>query len=355
MRKEAPMDLWNMLYNLADELKALRPWENLWDVDLIGIQENGRQEPVFVSVMGRQESGSGTAGGGIDSADGCGIALYEGTRGLGDFQMTGTAQESFIPQDYAMLEQHALMLYWGERMDVPQDQQDRIKELGRKYHGKGNWPFFLSFQPRFAPWTPDEREVRMMIETFVQLIEAVNGLREGRTSVDFEKGEFCFRYFDLDEMGWMTAPARLPFVEQEYDRLEITDDAFLKEMQALPQNGKTLMMDFAYLHGELENERFDRPLNPLLFVAVDAEEGRVIKAGLVSPEERESDTAAEALLNYMEKEGRPQVIAARNPHILAALQDLCSQLDIALQRQPLPGMDQIADDMRRQMQGGIDA
>lgn len=352
MRKEAPKDLWNMLYNLADELKALRPWEDLWDVDLIGIQENGRQEPVFVSVMGRREDGQGGTKANPDSADGCGIAIYDGTRGLGDFQMTGLAPQNMIPDDYAMLEQHALMLYWGERMEVPQDQQDMIKELDRKYYGKGNWPFFLSFAPRFAPWTPDEKEVRLLIETFVQLIEAVNALREGRARVDFEKGEFCFRYFDIDQMNWMTAPAKVPFIDMEYDMLEITDEAFLAELLAAGQRASTLMLDFGYLHGELVKEEYDRPLNPLLFLAVDGGEGRVLKAKVVNPEERESDTAAEFLLDYIEKEGRPQLILARNPHILAALQDICRQLSIDIQRHPLTEMDGLLEDMRRQMAGG---
>ena len=50
MRKEASLDMWKTLYNLTDELKALEPWKDLSDLDFIGIQENGREEPVFVSM-----------------------------------------------------------------------------------------------------------------------------------------------------------------------------------------------------------------------------------------------------------------------------------------------------------------
>ena len=70
-----------------------------------------------------------------------------------------------------------------------EEQKTVIKELGLKFAGKGNWPFFLSFKPRFTPWTPDAAEVRLMAETLVQLIAAVKALREERVKVKFDEGD----------------------------------------------------------------------------------------------------------------------------------------------------------------------
>lgn len=38
MRKEASLAEWKALYEIATELKELRPWESFWDMDLIQLQ-----------------------------------------------------------------------------------------------------------------------------------------------------------------------------------------------------------------------------------------------------------------------------------------------------------------------------
>jgi len=252
MRKEASLDMWKTLYNLTDELKALEPWKDLSDLDFIGIQENGREEPVFVRVMGQDQ---GTKG----------IAMYDGTRGLGYLQQLIMAPELCMNVEYASFDQEALMLYFGERIQVPEEQMPIIKELGLKFAGKGNWPFFLSFKPRFTPWTPDAAEVRLMAETLVQLIEAVQALREERVKVKFDEGEFCFRYFDVDQLNWMTAPARLPLVDLQAETMEIADEALLQRLKEQPASDMDLLLDFVYMGGAMEDAEYDRPLNPLMF------------------------------------------------------------------------------------------
>ena len=113
MRKEASLNMWKTLYNLTDELKQLQPWEDLCDLDFIGIQENGREEPVFVRVMGHGQEIHG-------------VAMYDGTRGLGYLQQLIMAQDSCMSQEYAAFDQEALVLYWGERIEVPEEQKKNI-------------------------------------------------------------------------------------------------------------------------------------------------------------------------------------------------------------------------------------
>lgn len=37
MRKEASLEQWKILYESATRIKELKPWENFWDLDLIGV------------------------------------------------------------------------------------------------------------------------------------------------------------------------------------------------------------------------------------------------------------------------------------------------------------------------------
>lgn len=330
MRKEASLDMWKTLYNLAGELKALEPWTDLADLDFIGIQENGREEPVFVRIAGQNGETKG-------------LTIYDGTRGLGYMQQLIMAPETCMNVEYAAYDQEALSLYFGERIEVPKEQMSIIKELGLKFAGKGNWPFFLSFKPRFTPWTPDAEEVRLLAETMVQLIEAVKALREERVKVDFDNGEFCFRYFDVDQLNWMTAPARLPLVNLQAEEMEITDEVLLHRLKKQEVNGMDLLLDFVYMGGMMEDGNYDRPLNPLMFLVLDDVTGRMVHMDMVHPAQSETELALQFLLAFCEQFGRPKAMHVRNPYVMAALKHTCEELEIPLDQVPLPKLDDTAD------------
>ncbi len=336
MRKDASLDMWKTLYNLTAELKALEPWKELGDLDFIGVQENGREEPVFVRIMGHSQETKG-------------LTMYDGTMGLGYLQQLIQAPETCMSQEYVYSDQQALMLFFGERIEVPADQMTVIKELGLKFAGKGNWPFFISFKTRYTPWTPDAEEVRLMAETLVQLIEGVKALREERVKVKFDEGEFCFRYFDQNELNWMTAPARLPLVNLEVDPFIITDELLLHRLKKQPVNDAELMLDFIYMNAAVGDEKYDRPLNPLVFLVVDDVSQSIVHMDMIDPEEEETEQTAEFLLAYIEEAGRPRSITARNPYVLTVLEDTCKKLGIEVREEKLPELDLICQQFMEQM------
>lgn len=45
--KEATLEQWKELYEAATRIKGLKPWEKLWDIDLIGIQYGSEEEAVL--------------------------------------------------------------------------------------------------------------------------------------------------------------------------------------------------------------------------------------------------------------------------------------------------------------------
>ncbi|MDD6814861.1 MAG: hypothetical protein PUE84_00245, partial [Firmicutes bacterium] len=69
---------------------------------------------------------------------------------------------------------------------------------------------------------------------------------------------------------------------------------------------------------------------------------------LLSPEEEEGMAAADFVVNYIEAEGRPEKVLARNPYILYALDEICEKLRITLNEAPLQVIDEIMEGMRRQ-------
>lgn len=52
MRKEASLEQWKALYEVTTRIKELKPWEKLWDLDIIGIQNGKEEDTTFFSIMG---------------------------------------------------------------------------------------------------------------------------------------------------------------------------------------------------------------------------------------------------------------------------------------------------------------
>ena len=64
MRREADLTAWGKLYETAGKIKALEPWKDFWDMDLIIVCPKGKKVPYFCSIMGH---------GGVC----CGISVYK--------------------------------------------------------------------------------------------------------------------------------------------------------------------------------------------------------------------------------------------------------------------------------------
>ena len=62
------------MYEVATRIKELKPWEKLWDMDLIAVRSGAKEDTVFYSILGR-------------GGDCYGIAVYEGYEGLNSFLM----------------------------------------------------------------------------------------------------------------------------------------------------------------------------------------------------------------------------------------------------------------------------
>ncbi|MFQ9704684.1 MAG: YkgJ family cysteine cluster protein [Enterocloster clostridioformis] len=44
MRKEALLEQWKQLYEVATRIKELKPWEKLWDMDLIAVRSGAKED-----------------------------------------------------------------------------------------------------------------------------------------------------------------------------------------------------------------------------------------------------------------------------------------------------------------------
>ncbi|MDF2537066.1 MAG: hypothetical protein K0S76_87 [Herbinix sp.] len=92
MRKEASIEDWKSLYEVTTRIQQMKPWEYLWDMDLIGIQCGKEEETVFYSILGR-------------GGECYGIAVYEGYEAFNQYLMLTMQQRLNLSNEYVMFNQ----------------------------------------------------------------------------------------------------------------------------------------------------------------------------------------------------------------------------------------------------------
>lgn len=337
MRKEATIEQWKELYEVATRLKEMKPWEKFWDLDIIGIREGAEEETVFYSILGR--------GGGC-----YGIVVYEGYEGLNHFMML-TMQESLnLPVDYVMGSQKCLTCYWGNRDELSEKQRKTIKELGYKYRGKNQWLYFLSFEPGYYPYNLDQDEVVRMTNYFSNLELALQYYEQEQVEVDFENGEMFYFKFGRDKKTWSFGAESLPFTSFQFRNLLITDDELLTDLKEVPKCNAVLEVDIAVLGVSVNDKKFKKPANPTAYMIADALSGVMLKCELQEPDDDAMVSLAEEIIGFIFHYGAPEEIRVSNILVEASLEQICEVCKIKLRRvKRLQAIDEFREGMRQFM------
>lgn len=336
MRIEASIEQWRELYEITIELAAMEPWNYLWDTDLVAVKKSQEEEPVFLSVMGK-------------GGECYGVGAYVGLNGLRDFDMIARSSELGVAPQYAMLEQTSLVCYLGDREEVPPEQKKVIKELGLKFRGKGKWIYFVSYKRRYAPYIPDQEETRILTESFRALKKAAAALKEDKIKVEPEKGLFLWQELQPDTGQWKLDTAPLPDVRKEFSFLEVKDQLLKKRLKNKAKVNAEIILDLVYLNTMIKDKKYDRPANPLVFLAIDAHNGSIISMNLLEPQDKEEEVVLSFVVNFIQEYGRMSVIIARNPVVFGALEDICSYCQIQMAEDELEFMDELLEDMKNHM------
>lgn len=319
MRTEASLDQWGELYAVATRIKDLKPWEFLWDMDLIGVQTGEPEETVFFSIMGK--------GGGC-----YGINVYEGYEGLNDFMMV-TLQESMnLTVEYAMSHQKCLTCYWGNREELSEKQRKVIKELGYKYRGKDQWLYFMSFLPGFYPYNFDADEVIRMTGYLENLEMVLKYYTEQAVSVDFEHGNMFSAVYDEKKSTWQFGEKELPFSAYQFHNLNIEDEYLLEELAHAPKCELVLEADIACLYSRVDDKAYDRPGSVALCLVAEAVSGMMLKCELQQPGVDKIVSLAEEIIGFICEIGVPKEIRVSNIILEAGLEQICEVCGIKLRR-----------------------
>jgi hypothetical protein len=135
---EATETEWRALYDAADELKALAPWEWMLDSDLFAVRDPESGQIGYCCVMG-------------NLGEHYALAVYLGADGLRGYEEVASGAYAERPAQ-ALFAQRCLMVSFEDRELLDKESYAQIKALGRKYRGRQAWPELRDYTPGYLPW-----------------------------------------------------------------------------------------------------------------------------------------------------------------------------------------------------------
>lgn len=315
MRKEASLEQWRSLYEVASKIKLMRPWKFLWDMDLITISLPKYKEHFFCSVMGR--AGECVA-----------IGTYVGYDAIRDFYRIANCKD--IPPEQIMRYQNNMMCYFGNRDELTKNELQLIKDLGLKFRGKNEWIYFQSFKTGYVPYILDSQEVTELTLVFQQLFMAIRAMIEMKVRIDFDDGNTLFRSYDDKDKLWYTHQVPIVIPPKRYMTPVIKDDLLFAKLNKQKAIKDEIELDTLYLNAVITDEKFERPILPKLLILADVKSEMLIDKKMLSPEDNEVMEILDIVINYIFKAGKPKTIYVRDEYIESTLLDLCKRTKIRL-------------------------
>lgn len=315
----AAIEAWGKLYEVATRIKEKKPWEEFWEMDLIGIQEEEGKKPVFFNILGQKGKDYG-------------IVAYEGYEGLNDFFLLLEKEKLNLSSEYVLFNQNCLAAYWGSRQEMSEEQRQLVKDLGYKYYGKDQWLYFMSHCKGYFPYMLNEEEVGRMTNYLSLLERALECWDQDPVSVDFEHGNIYVYYYDKKQEKWVGKEQTLPFTEYQVSYLEIADEPLVEALKQAPRGNYRLEAEISFSNMLDKEKTKGRALNRKMCLIADADNGRMLKADLMEQEAQAEEWLIQYMVDFILGQGAPEEIRVSNGIVAAILEQVCSLAKIKITR-----------------------
>lgn len=265
------MNNWSKLYQLADRIKALKPWRFMYEDDITGVRDPITGSIGFISVMG-------------NLGEHYSVTVYLGERAFGQYLELSAHHENAVPE--TVLEIPQLMLSFENSDFLEKEDRAIMKEIGIKYSGKKSWPIFRSYRPGMVPWFLEEKEQESMIHFLEQFLEIA--VRPESETKDLQSGsnvQDVFLVRECKKVGenikWKDTFQKILIPSLEELNIPI-DSGLLAKARNTPVGKNIYEIDF-FLTPAQVREKNKRPYFPYMLLAVDQKSEFVLSHEMMDP------------------------------------------------------------------------
>ena len=328
-------DAWRTLYDLAEQIRELAPWQWMQEHHIFGVSFPQNNEVGFVSVMGTLEQHRA-------------VTVYLGTEGIRGFWHAEDLDPSddpasifHVPQLMASFEDRSLL----EDRDVQQ-----IRRLGLSYRGKGAWPFFRSYRPGYHPWFLTSGEVEMLSIAVEQTLGIANRAKEDISLLEPEvEDSYIVRVPEGSGEQTIWKDRQMSFQLEPFQIKPNLDAKQFDEVIALGQSGCEFELDCVPAPVRIGPEG-TRPQWPQVLIVAEAESGLIIGTGFLSAEDGLSalwsEIPGKLLTIFSNSSTRPAGVRVRSKLYRDILRPLLNELKVDITKQPdLPALEEAKESL----------
>ncbi|MBP3284254.1 MAG: hypothetical protein J6M02_02000 [Clostridia bacterium] len=310
---------WLKLYEIAKDIKALRPQEYLSDFEWLQYESKKYEETFYFCII--------ELFGEINA-----IGIYTSEQLHRFYELIDNDFPSYMMLNY----QEGLMCRFDSREDTLKENRALIKELGLRF--RGTWISFEHLEKGYQPATLNSVQVNKMIEILSNLYNMLKQIKEEKLTIDFEAGETLIRAFDEEKKEYVNKIDKLlvPDIELRTIIFEGQEKKrFKADVTKIPKKNMSIEFEFLNyfplsLKDVKENGRFYFP--KIRFIADHTKklmyEGDMIDKNNYEGEQEYIDETLDLLVRFFFEFGRPKRIYVRDIETKVALQEIADLANI---------------------------
>lgn len=280
-RRQEAAEKWRPLYEAADRIKKLAPWDWMEESDIFGVQDPESGEIGFVSVMG------------LLGEHLC-VAVYLGANALNQFWALSEMDEI----EDAMEDELEVVSYL---LSIPQMQasfefQDMVtkedaqimRRLKLKYNDSTGFPIFRNIHPGCPPDLLDVDRIPFLTLVLEQTLDVASRFEEDENllypdSVGDEEMYLLRVASEQDgKLVWRDEIMPFPEPQPTLIAIDLEEDAY-EALQNAPRVGNSVEIDVFMMPTPIEERGLERPFFPYPLLIVDSDSGFVLAHEMLTP------------------------------------------------------------------------
>lgn len=254
---------WQRLYELAERMEGLDPWQWMGVADCFGVMVPGVDEPCFMVFGGQPKAFRN-------------LRFLIGWKAFYDF-VTRVADPSLQVSTW-LLEIRMIELLYVSKELVFEHEERFLKALGRQADEGYGTPVFRSIVPGYHPWLPDGAERDILEIALYQVYGmAMRVEMDGLLLKSRFPREILIRQPDASGV-WQDA--WMPVKEVGDEEVDVRLEAgVLKELTEKPLRPLTVQLDLVFTPLTIRTGS-ERPQTAYVLLAVDAQTGFIVAGEL---------------------------------------------------------------------------
>ena len=330
------VSLYREIYLLADEIREMEPWKEMYETDLFGVKIPGTDRIYFISVMGAE-------------GEYFALAAYKGYQGVGQFMKFQENADEMPPETILTLPH--LMLSFTDREALDREQLEAIKKSGVRFRGRGKWQMLEDIDPGFIPRFPGGEALSDLL-VLLEQVAVVVARAKGDTGYLYREGK-------SQDAILVRTPAGSPGRLKWNDRYETFDPEkgmirykmtysreTCSEISRLSETPVVLQADLILLPAPVK-EQGKKGYFPFVLLLVDKETGLIPGMDMLTPQpdlHSMYESVPQRLLEEIGKLGyRPEKIEIRSNLLFGLVQGALKEAWCTpVQVKHMPQMDEAA-------------